>query len=64
MLRKSQVKVHWGMKILKDINKAVQLKSYQRIGYIGNGAILTRIVYEELGIHNKIQLMPKDVEGL
>ena len=48
------------MKRLKDIKKAVQLKSYQRVGYIGNGVILTQIVYEALGMRNKIQPMPKD----
>ena len=50
------------MKILKDIKKA--RPSYQRIGYIGNGVILTRIVYEALGIRNKIQWMPPDEELL
>ena len=50
------------MKILKDIKKVGPL--YQRTDYIGNGVILTCIVYEALGIRNKIQLMPPDEELL
>ena len=53
-----------GFEILKNIKKAIQLKSYQRMGYIGNGVILTQIVYEALGMCTKIQLMPKDEEVL
>ena len=62
VLKKQQMKANWGVKILKDIKKAGP--SYQRIGYIGNGVILTHIVYEALGIRNKIQLMPHDEELL
>ena len=50
------MKADWGVKILKDIKRAGP--SYQRTGYIRNGFILTRIVYEALGIRNKIQWMP------
>ena len=47
---------------MKDIKKV--RSSYQRTGYIKNGVILTRIVYEALGIRNKIQWMPPDEELL
>ena len=61
-VKKKQMKADWGVKILKDIKRAAP--SYQRTGYIGNGVILTRIVYEALGIRNKIQWMPPDEELL
>ena len=56
------MKADWGVKILKDIKRA--RSSYQRTSYIGNGIILTHIVYEALGIMNNIQLMPLDEELL
>ena len=62
ILKKQQMKAGWGVKILKDIKKAGP--SYQRTGYIRNGVVLTRIVYEALGIRSKIQLMPHDKELL
>ena len=62
IVKKKQMKADWGVKILKDIKRAAP--SYQRTGYIGNGVILTRIVYEALGIRNKIQWMPPDEELL
>ena len=34
------------------------------MGYIGNGVILTQIVYEALGMHNKVQSMLKDEQVL
>ena len=52
VLKKQHMKVDWGVKILKNIKKAGP--SYQRTEYIGNGVILTRIVYEAFGIRNKI----------
>ena len=61
-VKKQHMKVDWGVKILKDIKKAGP--SYQRTSYIGNGVILTCIVYEVLGIRNKIQWMPPDEELL
>ena len=64
MTKRQQMKADWGLKILKDIKKVVQLKSYQRTGYIGNGFILTCIVYEALGMRSKIQSMPQDEEVL
>ena len=44
--------------------QALEVYTYQRTGYIGNGVILTQIVYEALGIRNKIWPMPKDAEVL
>ena len=52
IVKKQQMKANWGVKILKDIKKGGP--SYQRTGYIRNGVILTCIVYEDLGIRNKI----------
>ena len=55
MLRKQHVKADWGLKILNDIKKVVQLRSYKRIRYIGNGVILMQIAYyEALRMRNKI----------
>ena len=62
ILKKQQMKADWGVKILKDIKKVGP--SFQRIGYIKNEVILTRIVYEAIGIRNKIWLMPSDEELL
>ena len=41
-------------KLLKDIKKTMQIRSYQRTRYIGNGVILREIAYEVLGVKNKI----------
>ena len=41
ILRKEHIKADWGMKILKDIKKIVQIRSSKRTRYIGNGVILT-----------------------
>ena len=56
------MKADWGVKMLKDIKKVGPY--YQRTEYIGNGVILTHIVYEALGIRKKTQLMPHDEELL
>ena len=48
--RNLQTQGDWGKRILKDVLRASQTKSYQKTGYVGNGAILTHITYEALGM--------------
>ena len=50
----------WGQKILKDAIRAAQTKSYKETSYIGNGVVLTRIIYEALGMKYDFKEMPRD----
>ncbi len=50
----------WGLKILKDIKRTAANESYQKTGYMGNGAILTRIAYEALGMRDELKDMASD----
>ena len=45
-------------KVCKDIIRAVHNKSCQKATYVGNGVVLTRIIYEALGMRERRKPVP------
>ena len=58
------IKGNWGKKILNDIIRVAHTKSYHKTCYIGNGVILTHIIYEALGMRAELKPMPRDEDIL
>ena len=55
------IRGNWGDKVLKDLKRAAQTKSYSLKHYMGNGTVLILITYEALGMREDLRVLEDDL---